>query len=183
VSKSQPFSSVQASPRALLAIVFCSLLALSCGGGGGSASSSAGTGTASVFLTDAPSDDFDEILVTITAVELLGADGPIVIFRGRETVDLKELEDFSDLFVYAEKVPVGRYSKIRMRVERVVLVKDDDETDVDPPADGHIDLVPKGPFEIREGVHLVIEIDMDAKKSIHISGNGKKYNFRPVVFM
>jgi hypothetical protein len=67
-----------------------------------------------------------------------------------------------------------------MCVSKIELIDDGAVTEVDPPAHGKIDLVPKGPFEIREGIHLVIEIDMDARNSIHIS-NG--YRFRPVIFV
>jgi hypothetical protein len=132
----------------LLLVLPLSLLALACGGSGGGSSdgSGGGTGAASVFLTDAPSDEFDEILVTIPCLEMLGGGAPVSIFSGRETVDLKDLENFSDLFVYAEEVPVGTYNKIRMCVNKIELVDDGSVTDVDPPAKGKIDLLPKGPF-------------------------------------
>jgi hypothetical protein len=166
-------------------VTLLSLAALACGGGGGSGDGGGGgTGSTSVFLTDAASDRFDEILVTITCLELLGNGAPVEIYSGRETIDLKDLEDFSDLFAYAEEVPVGTYNKIRMCVDQIELVEDGYVTDVKPPAHGKIDLLPKSSFAIREGIHLVIEIDMDAKKSIHYVKTGRgEYRFRPVVFV
>jgi hypothetical protein len=117
-------------------------------------------GAASVFLTDAPRDDFDEILVTITCLQLLGGGAPVSIFCGRETVDLKDLENFSDLFVYAEDVPVGTYSKIRMCVNKIELVDDGSVTELDPPGtflhlkgiiESEVDAVDEFDFEIARG--------------------------------
>jgi hypothetical protein len=161
------------------------LLALACGDSGGGGGGSAGTGSASVFLTDAASDKFDEILVTITGLQLIGNGRPVTIYTGRETVDLKDLENFSDLFVHADRVPAGTYNKIRMKVETVELVDEGVVIDVDPPANGKIDLLPREPFTVREGINLVIEIDLDAKKSIHLVKTGKRdtYRFRPVIFV
>ena len=72
----------------------------------------------------------------------------ITIFSGRETIDLKQLENFSNLFVHADRVPARQYSKIRMRVARIRLVKnagqpDEDVIDADVPANGKIDLLPR----------------------------------------
>lgn len=166
------------------------LFALACGGGGGSdgggeASAVNAVGRTAIFLTDAPSDLFDQILVTIRAIELIGNGAPIEVFSGLETIDLKDLESFSDLFVYADEVPVGRYSKIRLRVDAIELVDGASSISVDPPANGRIDLLPRGGFVVRENADLVIEIDMDARKSIHIvqTGRRERYRFRPVVFV
>ena len=110
----------------LLIVGLASFLALACSGsgGGGGSDGTGDVGAASVFLTDAASDEFDEILVTICALELLGNGKPVPLFTGRETVDLKDLENFSDLFVYAEEVPVGTYNKIRMCVDKIELIDD-----------------------------------------------------------
>ena len=53
------------------------------------------------------------------------------------------------------------------------------------PGNGKLDLNPRGTFEIIPAGTLVVQIDMDANKSIHIvkKGNKDEYNFRPVVFV
>ncbi|MBE9563666.1 MAG: hypothetical protein IMF17_00370 [Proteobacteria bacterium] len=52
------------------------------------------------------------------------------------------------------------------------------------PANGKIDLNPRGSFEISDGDYLVIELDIDAEKSIHIVETGSgKFIFRPVIFI
>lgn len=175
-----------------LTLSLAMLLGGSCGGGGGGGGSSNGigssaTGSAAIFLTDAPSDEYDRILLTIERLELIGEGGHVTIFSGEETVDLKDLENFSDLFVFAEEVPVGIYHKIRMEVAKILLVRDGPEpevVDVPPPANGKIDLVPEDDFLVREGVTSVIELDVDAKRSIHYAETGSgRIQFRPVVFV
>jgi hypothetical protein len=167
-----------------VAVLSLALVQGECSGGGGSRN---GQGAVAVFITDLPSDDFDRILVTIECLELIGDDGHVTIFKGRETIDLKDLENFSDLFVYANKIPIGFYHKIRMCVTKLQLVRDGtppEVIDVRPPAGGKIDLLAKDAFLVVKGITLVIELDMDANKSIHYvaTGNGK-YQFRPVVFV
>ena len=66
------------------------VLALSaCGGGAGTANNPASaptdtptTGTVGIFITDAPTDRFDKILVQVTQVDLLGDGQPATVFRG-----------------------------------------------------------------------------------------------------
>ena len=154
---------------------------------GGDDSNTPAFGSVSLFITDAPSDDFDKILVTLESIELLGNGPKVTIFSGEETIDLKDLENFSDLFVYADQVPVGLFSKIRLGVTKMQLVREGDDAefiDVKPPAHGKLDLIPDTHFEVHGGVTLVIEIDFDVEKSIHLVGAGNgKYLFRPVVFI
>ena len=179
-------------PIATLASLLLAALLTGCaddgGTSGGNGSAAAASGSLGIFLTDAPSDDFDEINVTIEAVELIGAPGRVVVFRGSETIDLKDLENFSDLFLFADEVPAGRYNKIRLKVSRVELVRGDggnvESIDSKLPANGKIDLLPKHGFVILPGATLMIELDMDARRSIHVVGNGNGgYRFRPVVFV
>ena len=98
------------------------------------------------------------------------------------------LQKFSDLLATAT-VPVGSYSKIRLHVSQVELVRlNPDGTVLSSdiaklPANGKIDLNPRRSFDVTDNGHLMIQLDMDANKSIHIIGNGKGYNFRPVVFV
>ncbi len=171
-------------------LLFAALLFAACSETSSSVRSSTGTGTGSigVFLTDAPSDDFDEINVTITKIELIGSGGRIVVFEGSETVDLKDLENFSDLFVFAEEVPTGHYHKIRLTVNEVELVREEggvmESVLAKLPGHGKIDLLARGGFVIEEGEALMIELDIDARRSIHVHPTGKgDYRFRPVVFV
>jgi len=182
--------------------IFCAALALAGCGGGGSGGTSAtdapvannpstGTpqGTVGIVITDAPSDKFDQVLATITRIELLGDDEPVTIFDGMEQIDLKRLADFSELFAVAA-VDAKIYDKIRLTLTDLELVRlNDDGTvaeSVHPrlPGNGKIDLNPRREFLVTDGGTLLLEMDFDIEKSfkVHESGNGE-YHFRPVVFV
>ncbi len=189
------------SAMAFCAVVLAALLLGACGGGSntpapdGTASvGGKATGNVAILLTDAPTDAFSEVNLTITRIELLGEDGSgVEVFSGERTIDLLSLRDNSDLFSIAD-VPAGDYEKIRLTVTNVTLVKRDEQGSVIEtitprlPGGGRIDLNPRlnprHPFRVAAGATLVLEIDIDAEKSIHVSreGNGD-YLFRPVVFI
>ena len=180
---------------ALLAVVL-----YACGGGAGNdldsnsdglSNSSGSTGSITLLMTDGPSEDFDKIMITVTGVKLLGGDdGQISLFEGEQEFDLLELRNFSEVFAENNDVPVGVYSKIRLLVSKVQLItlgeegEDDVVIEADLPANGKIDLNPRGDFTIGDDTHTLVTIDIDAEKSIkiHQTGNGN-YKFRPVVFV
>lgn len=182
-------------------VTLLAVLALAgCGGGGGSLPTPdtptptppppAQMATVTVLITDAPSDLFDQINVTIISMQLLGGNQDVVLFEGEETVDLLALENFADLFVIADEVPAGTYSKIRLSISDLELVRLDDQGNVeesvhpDLPANGKIDLNPRGDITLAPGDDLLMQIDIDAARSIHIVGTGNgRYRFRPVVFV
>jgi hypothetical protein len=174
-----------------LALVF--LLTSGCGGGGsGDTASPAGTGNVALLLTDAPSDIFEEINMTVVKAELLSDSGRVTLFEGNRIFNLLDLTD-AKIFAIREGVPAGTYNKIRLTLTDLELV---DYNDTDDPADdstfhpklpgnGKLDLNPRGDFTVVPNGTLTIQIDMDATKSIHIvkKGNRDEYQFRPVVFM
>jgi len=185
---------------ALAALLSVGLTA--CGGGGGGSSTTPvgssptpvadNTGVVAVAMKDGPTDDFVKLLVRITGVELLGNGAPVSIFSGDKTIDLLELENFYEMLGVSDEVPVGDYDKIRLYVESVEIVKEEsDGTLSDPisvpvPANGKIDLNPRGSFTVSADTALLIELDMDAKRSIHVVqlGNGDtRYRLRPLVFV
>ena len=153
------------------------------------------TGTVGILFTDAPTNEFAEILVTVTEISLLppqGGDEPVELFSGEQTFDLLQLRDFTDPFIFVEGVPVGEYEKIRLRVTRIQLVRERDEDgvitdseDAKITGNGKLDLNPRGTFEVEGGQTLLIRIDIDAKKSVLVVGAGRsgQYIFRPVVFV
>ena len=181
-----------------LSITLVALVAVSCGGGGGGggggSTGSLSTGSVAVLVTDAPNGMFSEIWVTINRIELLSDETRALIFSGEERVDLLKLEDESTLFSIASDVPAVVYDKIRLHVSDVLLVKEYEDMNgdlvreeivPDLTGNGKLDLNPRMPFRVEPGGMLVLQIDMDANKSIHIhqTGNKDKYKFRPVVFI
>ena len=156
------------------------------------ASNTGGTGTVALLLTDAPSPEFDEININVIKAELLSDSGAVTIFEGDRTFNLLDLTD-ARIFAIREGVAAGTYSKIRLTLTEIELVKfngTDDTSDDEYyypklPGNGKLDLNPQSDFDVVAGGTLTIQIDMDANKSIHIvkKGNKDEYNFRPVVFI
>jgi len=179
----------------LIPVLFALLLLASCSssdGGNSDTGTTATTGRVSLLITDAPTDDFDQVNLTVESISFLGEeDGhETIVFDESRIVDLLALQNYSDLLVTAV-IPVGTYDKIRLHVSQVELVTFVDGGDPESiitklPANGKVDLNPRGSFEVVGDGHLMIELDIDAEKSIHIveKGNGEtSYNFRPVVFV
>ncbi len=180
--------------RLFLVLSLSSLVGLStgCADSGGGSSAVGGTGSVALALTDAPTDEFSQVLVTVVRVDLLPGDddsGRETIFEGRETFDLLALENVSEPFAIADDIPAGTYSKLRMEVAEIELVRRLPDGGVESvfarlPGGGRIDLNPRGGFEVRPGDTLAVVLDMDARRSIQIVGAGRdRYNFRPQVFV
>jgi len=118
----------------LLGVPALTTLALSvaCGSGGSSAVSTtpAATGTASIILTDAPSDQWSAIEVVVTKVTLLNkADHTkeVVAFQGATAkINLVDLDSVGELLATAQ-LPVGTYDALRVTIDpaSVTLVKAD----------------------------------------------------------
>ena len=185
------------SVRQLLSTIFLITLYTllsSCGGGGGGSSSVSpqGSGSVALLLTDAPADNFDEININVRKAELLSDSGRVTIFQGSRDFNLLDLTD-ARMFALRDNVPAGTYSKIRLTLGSMQLVDyngtDDpgDDLVVYPklPGNGKLDLNPQGDFRVVPGGTLVLQLDVDANKSIHIvqKGNKQEYQFRPVVFI
>jgi Domain of unknown function (DUF4382) len=184
--------------RGLVATALATLVA--CGGGGGSSdgpgtkAASLTSGQVAILFTDAPADQFCQILATVERVDLLGSSGsPTNVFTGPETIDVLSLRNYTDLFAIDALVPIGTYEKVRLTLSDLALVECDAQGNPEPasdwehphlPGNGKLDLNPRGSFEVIGGETLVIELDMDMEKSLHVhqTGNGK-WQFRPVIFV
>ena len=195
----------RAIPLALV-IALGAMLA-GCGSGSTTVAANTGTGTVVVVVTDSGTDEFLQVWVTVTKVELLGAQGHFTLFEGRRVFDLLSMRDDARLLSLGHEVPAGEWSKIRLHVEDVRLVRlvaqSDAGTIVDCPPDvtpdpgtvcesihpkvggnGKIDLNPRGPITVRSGELVFVQLDLDAQKSIHIVETGsERFIFRPVVFV
>ncbi len=172
-------------------LALTSVLALSaCGGGSDTAPVSAEiepiatTGTVGLFFTDAPTDEFSAIRLNVVEAILIGGDnGQQVLFQGSEPIDLLDLTNFNEPIIFGE-VEVGTYTKLRLKIDDLELVPHEGDS-IFPalPANGKIDLLDAGGIDVLPGRTLMVEIDMDANKSIKITaaGQNRRYNFRPVV--
>ncbi|MBK8573309.1 MAG: DUF4382 domain-containing protein [Holophagaceae bacterium] len=120
----------------LLALPALTTLALTvaCGGSGGSSTPvPVATGSASIILTDAPSDQWSAVEVVVTKITLLNkADHTreVVAFEGATAkINLVDLDSVGELLATAQ-LPVGTYDALRVTIDpaSVSLVKVDGTT-------------------------------------------------------
>ena len=167
------------------------LASLAACGSGNDGASNTGSGRVSLLITDGPTTDFDQINITLQSISFLSEDDgkETIVFEEEKVINLLSLQNYSNLLT-TTLISAGTYNKIRLHVSQVELVKLNPDgsilsTDIAKlPANGKIDLNPKGSFDVVDGGHLMIELDVDAEKSIHIvqTGNGK-FIFLPVIFV
>ena len=179
--------------RVAIAILLgLSLFVAACGGSSeGGVPPGQATGTIALLLTDMPTDDLDEINLDVVEATLIGGEGQQTLFSDAEDpihIDLLPLENFSQPIAF-EDVPADVYTKLRLRIDNLTLVEyvqDGPDNEYRPalPANGKVDLLHPDGFEVLPGRTLIVELDMDANKSIHVVQTGNsKYRMRPVVFV
>jgi len=173
-------------------ILAASLLLIGCGGGGGGGSSEApnstGEGGLTVLVGDGPLDNVESVLLDLEEVILLGSGGQreVLIQGGMDRpIDLLRLRNLTER-IFDGDIAAGDYNKIRMIINYIEIIEAEGDTPIPAqlPAGGKIDVNPQGPFEIVDGEDLVIEIDFELDRAVHVvlTGNSK-YKFRPVVFV
>ena len=179
--------------RFLLAAA-AAILISACGGGSGGGSSNltsgAQTGTVTITMADAPVAGYSKIIMDITQIRFLSDAGQdILVLDEPKQIDFLALSNFSEMLIKREVVS-GTYSKIRLILSSLTLVKTDAAGNVtqSDPVDLHglqkIDITPQGPFQIRGGEEIIINLDLNLDRSIHIvtAGSSNKVLFRPVIF-
>jgi hypothetical protein len=182
---------------AIAALLGLSVSLAACGGSGdGSIPPDQATGTVALLLTDMPTDDLDEINLEVVEATLIGGQGQQTLFSSAQEpiqIDLLKLENFSQPIAF-EEVPADVYTKLRLRISSLTLVEyveDGPDNIYTPPlpANGKIDLLDRGGFEVLPGRTLVVELDIPADMAIHVvqTGNSQSdkdpYRVRPVVFV
>lgn len=184
-------SRIFAATRLAFLTLVAALFLNACGSSGSSDSDSvditpvATTGMVGILFTDAPTDHYKEINLTVRQAILIGEDEKQeIVFEGSKPINLLDLRNFSEPIVFGE-VETGTYTKLRLIVDDLVLVPVGDGDPIRPhlPGNGKIDMLDADGFTVLAGRTLLMEIDMDANKSIKITeaGNSGKVNFRPVV--
>lgn len=176
-----------------LVILFAFAL-VNCGGGGSSGNgfSSAGNGTVALYVADAPSDEYDTVVLFIKKVVLMPpADQPnrknVTVFESSDAqghpVDLLQYRFDDFLLSVNDSIPSGYYEKIRLMVTTVEATGGPCETNIKIPS-GKVDLVFRDGVQVEPGKPLAIRLDVDVDKSfgLHVAGNSGMCIFRPVVF-
>lgn len=156
------------------------------------------TGTIEVRVTDAPPrDEVTSIMVTVSTVEIHKAaaeqeegeqnqeEEPE---QGREgwlpltnillnTFDLLQIKGLEEVLATNE-VGVGKYTQIRMVIEKVEVTLGDGQPQEATLSSGRLKFV--RPFEVIEGKTTVLLLDFNADKSVTVTGQGKVL-VKPVV--
>jgi hypothetical protein len=144
-----------------------------------------GEGTVEVRVTDAPpAYNVTSIMVAVDKVEIhkAGGDGekgewiPLDIVN--PTFDLKELqkEDLEEILA-AGNVTAGKYTQIRMTIEKVEVALEKDEPQETILPSNELKFV--RPFDVVDGGTTILTLDFDANKSL-VAGAGKVI-VKPVV--
>lgn len=147
------------------------------------------TGLVAILVTDAPADSalFSEINATIHEIELLGGEnGKVSVLSGEpREINLLDLREYSLPLGVHDAVPTGDYCKIRLWVDSIELVFSDGRIrPAELPGNGKLDLILRECLEVEAGESTVIQVDIDAAKSIHVVESppgSERYLFRPVI--
>jgi len=170
--------------RVLFLLLAASALVQACTQDNGS-----GSGRVSILLTDDPTTDFDQVNITLDSIQLTGEGPDVFLSNQATTFNLLDLRNFSAMLAVNDQVPVATYSKLRLEVSNVELVKLNSdgsvaESIVAELPSGHIDLNPQEQITVAPGSDLVMQLDINAEKSLQVVATGSgKYIFRPQVFV
>ena len=143
-----------------------------------------GTGKLVMQLTDAPGLNISEALVDISQIrvhyacdEQNGTNGTwIVISNETQTFDLIQLQNATDLLGEVN-LTAGWYTQIRLSVDQALVTIDGEQHDLKIPSK-NVKLIT--PFLVQDNQTLVLTLDFDVQKSVHVTGSGK-YIMKPTI--
>lgn len=145
-------------------------------------------GRVEVRLTDAPLDEFDEVLVTIERVELLGrgADGEstlLVLSDEPQVFNLLELQHDVSAPLADVDIPAGRYNQLRLVIDEEADVQMKNGPRVRIPSGDKTGLRVVFPsFSISADRDVAqVTVDFDVNDSFVNAGSSGTYIFKPVV--
>ncbi|MGM0449925.1 MAG: DUF4382 domain-containing protein, partial [Pseudomonadota bacterium] len=135
-----------------------------------SSSSGDGDGTLSLGLTDAPTQEFSAVNITVTGVELQPADGERVSFDFDEpkAINLLDYQNGESIaLLEGEDIPAGDYNWMRLMLDTDNLTVDDNEGEktLFIPSGEQTGLKTTG-FAVAQGSNTDYTIDFDVSKSI-----------------
>lgn len=147
------------------------------------------TGTIQVLVTDAPKHDVNKVELTVTEVEVhkAGDDGEsgnwTTLDVQEETFNLLNLQNGLTMLLADGEIEAGKYTQLRMTVFEVIVDYDDVVGAQAEVPSGKLKFV--RPFTLEAGGNITLIVDIDAAKSVVITGASKKDKakvlFKPVV--
>lgn len=185
----------------VLALATAALQLAGCSGGGGGGGSSSSTGTLKLSITDKPSDDYQNVVISIREIRVVPAgmdnamDGdpglPLVAhFDTPKVVDVMQLQ-FLQQALGEVVLPAGTYNQVRLILDpnpngqgqqpaNYLTLKSapNNKIPLDTPSGQQSGLKVLGPIEVKAGVINAVMIDFDPNTAIVARGNGK-YNIKP----
>ncbi|MEW6079787.1 MAG: DUF4382 domain-containing protein [Thermodesulfobacteriota bacterium] len=191
----------------ILPVLFLCLLLSACGGGGGG-SSDGGIGTMSLYLTDAATEEYSAVYVTIDEVQVHQGDADGEADEGGEwttvavpetTYNLLELVNGVMEQLGLTNLPAGVYTQVRLYLgdtpdtgrnilngshpfANYVIDTDDNEVHelkVPSAYQSGIKLVHE--FEVLSGRTIELILDFDASASVFKAGQSDQYILKPVI--
>lgn len=171
----------------LLTLVALLLVAAGCNfQGGGNIAGSGGSGKASLFLTDAASNDLKEVNVTITEVQANrdGAWETLNTFPDGYPVNLLDLR-FDEALLGTASLPAGAYTQLRLIVDDGAVAKSNvvDQTDtvwpLKVPSGAQTGLKINHDFTVPAGGTVALVLDVNVLDFVHKAGNSGKYIINP----
>ena len=158
-----------------LSIATLAAAVAACGGGGsGGSDSGTQTGTASLSLTDAPTGEFAEVVITFTGMILKPADAEALefTFDQPKTLDLLTLQGGDTATLLDEvEIPAGEYSWVRLTLDTDNMYVTDNSDGggrktLAVPSGAQTGLKLVSGFTVPAGGTSNFTIDFDARKSI-----------------
>jgi hypothetical protein len=148
------------------------------------------TGRIQVLLVDDPLEGATAANVTITRVELIGADdGPVVLSSEEQAFNLLLLQDGVSAVLADLDVEAGRYSQMRVHVAREATLEfgDEESYDLTIPSGTETGIKILVPLEIPADGLVQVTLDFDVYESFvpqghqAAPGGSRNFIFRPVI--